>query len=80
MIGFDWRILFRSEKGKMRPTLIEEVEVQEDPASSVNKELEEVQDNLSLRLMRNIILAAQISGETRESVTKQVALLQNAGS
>jgi len=79
MPHFDWRNLFRSEKGKMRPKPIEHVEAVA-PASEHIKALEAKQDNLSLQLMRSVIEAAQISSATRESVTRQVALLQgNAG-
>lgn len=79
-MAFDWRILFRSEKGKLRPTSVNDVELKEDPASHINPDLEQVQDILSLRLMRNVVESARISSATRESVAEQVALLQSAGS
>lgn len=75
MAKFDWRLLFRTEKGKLKPTMMEDVEIQEDPAAPLNEELAREQDNLSLRLLRNVVVAAQISSATREKVAEQVALL-----
>ncbi len=75
-----WQNLFRSEKSKLKPTLMDDIKVDSNPASHLNEELEKIQDNLSLRLMRNVVQAAQISSATRESVAEQVALLQSAGS
>lgn len=80
MSNFDWRRLFRSEKGKLKPTMMEDVEPPEDPAASLSEQLVKEQDLLSLRLMRGVIHSAYLSGAIREAIARQVALQVNSGS
>lgn len=80
MRGFDWRLLFRSEKGRLKPTMVQDIKEDALAVGSLDRDLEAIQDTLSLRLLKGVVVAAQISSATRDSVAEQVALLHNAGS
>ncbi len=65
-----WPHLFRSEKARTKPVLMEDVGTAEVP----NKDLARQHDLMLLKLIKSAYTAAELSGRIRESVAQQVAL------
>lgn len=64
-----WSSLFRSEKARVKPVLLEDV----NTAAPPNPEIESQRSLLGLTLMRDVALSAAIAGQLRQTVTTQVA-------
>lgn len=70
-----WSHFFRSEKGRIKPVLLQDVEAEKPP----NMDIELQRNVLGLRLMRDVVVGAEISGKLRDRVASQVAARVQGG-
>jgi hypothetical protein len=66
---FKWSYLFRSERARVKPVLMEDA----TPAQPPDPQIEEQRDRLGLMLMEAVVRSASISGELRRTVATEVA-------
>lgn len=70
-----WSHFFRSEKGRIKPVLLKDVDAEQPP----NQDIERQRNVLGLRLMRDVVMGAEVSGKLRDRVASQVATKVQGG-
>jgi hypothetical protein len=70
-----WSNFFRSDRARILPVLLQDVSAEKPP----NPEIERQRNILGLRLIRDVVVGAEISGKLRDRVASQVAARVQGG-